>query len=80
LQELTRLRRFVEDWRLLGLCYLEQGQPRKALPALEQALAIRPFRPDVHAALAAAYLRLGDRQHAREHQEMAKWLAEHSQQ
>jgi tetratricopeptide (TPR) repeat protein len=80
LEELTRLRRFVEDWRLLGLCYLEQNQPGKALRALEQALAMRPFRPDVHAALAVAYVRLGDRQSAQEHQEKANWLAEHSQQ
>ena len=80
LEELTRLRRFVEDWRLLGLCYLEQNQPVRALRALERALAMRPFRPDLHAALAACYLRLGDAQSAREHQEKAKWLAEHSQQ
>jgi tetratricopeptide (TPR) repeat protein len=80
LEELTRLRRFVEDWHLLGVCYLEQNQPGKALRALEQALAMRPFRPDIHEALAAAYLRSGDRQRAREHQDKAKWLEEHSQQ
>ena len=31
LQELTRVRRNSEDWRLIAVCYLKQGQPRQAL-------------------------------------------------
>jgi hypothetical protein len=80
LEKLTRLRRYAEDWRLLGICYLQTNQPRKALAAVQQALAIRPFRPDTHAVLADVYLRLGDVPRAKEHQEKARWLAEHSQQ
>src|SRR5262249_46366933 len=52
LQELVLLRRCADDWRLLGMCYLEQRQPGKALPALQEALAIRPFRSATHSVLA----------------------------
>jgi predicted CXXCH cytochrome family protein len=79
LTELVVQRRFAEDWRLLGLCYLEQRQPAKALPALEQALAIRPFRSATHSALAEAYRQLGDPRRAGEHQDRALWLSKHGQ-
>jgi Tfp pilus assembly protein PilF len=79
LEELVRMRRFAEDWRLLGMCYLEQRQPQKALAALKQALAIRPFRPDIHDGLAQVYRQLRDEPHAREHLEKARWLFEHKQ-
>lgn len=80
LEKVTRLRRQAEDWRLLGICHLEQNQARKAVEALQQALKIRPFRPDIHGGLADAYEQLGDRSRMRQHQEKARWLALHQQQ
>ncbi len=77
LQELVRLRRGSEEWGLLGMCYLMQHQPREAIPAFEQALAIRPDSHPLHVGLAQVYHQLGDVQRAREHQEKAQWLFEH---
>jgi tetratricopeptide (TPR) repeat protein len=75
LVELVLLRRYADDWRLLGSIYLEQKQPGKALPALQQALAIRPDRAATHSALAEAYRQVGDQQRANEHLEKARWLS-----
>ncbi len=74
LKEATHLRRFSEDWGLLGLCYAAQDQPREALAALQQALAIRPDNASVHAGLADVYQKLGDEAHAREHRDKARLL------
>jgi predicted CXXCH cytochrome family protein len=79
LKKLVTQRRYSEDWQLLGVCYLEQGLVREALPALQQALAIKPYRPDVHGALADAYRKLGDTKRAEEHLQTARWLFEHHQ-
>src|SRR5262249_10015514 len=59
LEELTRLRRASEDWRILGACHLRREEPGKALPAFERALAIDPFDPQTHAGLAEVHRRLG---------------------
>lgn len=77
LTELTTLRRRSEDWYLLGMCHLMRGRPRDALPALEQALAIRGDRHLLHAALAEAYRRTGDAARAKAHHEKAVWLRDH---
>jgi tetratricopeptide (TPR) repeat protein len=74
LQHLVRLRRFSDDWRMLGAAYLSDHQPEKAANALREALAIRPTRPDVHRALAEAYFQLGDQTKAQEHRQKAEWL------
>jgi predicted CXXCH cytochrome family protein len=79
LREVVRLRRYPEDWHLLGMCALEQGRPAEAVPAFRRALAIRPSRPATHAALAEAYRQLGDSRQAAEHHEKARWLAQHRQ-
>jgi tetratricopeptide (TPR) repeat protein len=79
LEELVRMRRFAEDWRILGKCYLDLSQPRKALPALQQALAIRPYRHTTHLDLAEAYRLLGDTARADEHMARARWLFDHRQ-
>jgi tetratricopeptide (TPR) repeat protein len=79
LEQLVRLQRWAEDLRLLGTCYLALDQPRRALAAFQQALAIRPTRPDVHDGLAQAYQRLGDAARARDHAEKAQWLQRHGQ-
>jgi Tetratricopeptide repeat/Cytochrome c554 and c-prime len=77
LEEATRLRRSLDDWRMLGRLYLEQNQPAKALDALQQATSIRPDRYAVHAGLAEAYRRLGRDSLAREHEDKARWLFSH---
>jgi hypothetical protein len=74
LEELVRLQRAAEDWYFLGVCHLRQGRPAEALPALRQALAIRPDRFATHGALAEVYHRLGDGRRAREHRDKAAWL------
>jgi tetratricopeptide (TPR) repeat protein len=79
LDELVHLRRSADDWRLLGVCYLEMSQTPQALPALERALAIRPYRPTVHLALEEAFRRQGDFARLAEHQAKARWLFEHQQ-
>src|SRR5262249_39361327 len=48
LGELTKRRRYSGDWRLLGMCYLEQADFPKAVAAFQQALTIRPWRADVY--------------------------------
>jgi hypothetical protein len=75
-EELVRLRRYADDWRLLGFCYFEQDQPRQALAALEHALAIRPYRHTTHLGLADVYRRLGDPKRSQEHTAKARWLLE----
>jgi predicted CXXCH cytochrome family protein len=74
LEDLVRRRRFAEDWRLLGAAYQLDYEPQKALSALKQALAIRPTRHDVHAAIADVYFQQGDWVRAREHRQKAEWL------
>jgi hypothetical protein len=74
LEQVVLLRRNPDDWGPLGISYLEQNQPQKALTALQKALAIRPSHPTTHAALARAYRQLGDLPQAQEHQDKASWL------
>lgn len=79
LEELTTLRRYAEDWRLLGIAHLEHDQPRKALPAFQRALEIRPTRPTIHLGLAEVYRRLEQPELAQEHHEKAQWLIQKNQ-
>jgi predicted CXXCH cytochrome family protein len=79
LQEATRERRFAEDWRLLGVSYLQQGETDRALEALRYALAIRPTRHTTHLGLAEAYRRSGDLRRSQEHAYKAEWLREQQQ-
>jgi tetratricopeptide (TPR) repeat protein len=79
LEEAVRLRRSEDCWRLLGASYFDQKETQKALSALKEALAIRPYRYNTHFGLAEAYRRLGDVPHSRDHLEKAKWLQAHNQ-
>jgi len=79
LEGMVRLRRFGDDWRLLGMSYLRANEPQKALAALQQAQAIRPFRPTIHAGLAETYRELGDARRADDHLERSRWLQSHRQ-
>src|SRR5262245_41092784 len=75
LEGLTKRRRHAEDWRLLGHCYLQLGQTRQAVRALEQAAAIQPFRAHIHGALGDAYLQAGDQQRGHTHLDKAQVLS-----
>ena len=75
LEGLTKRRRHAEDWRLLGHCYFQIGQPRQAVRALEQAVAIQPFRAQIHGTLADAYLQAGEGPRGRAHLEKAEFLS-----
>ncbi len=79
LEEAVLLRRSDDNWRLLGLSYLDNGQFEKALPALQQALAIRPYRPDTHFGLAETYRQLGNSSLSKDSRERALWLLSHKQ-
>jgi hypothetical protein len=79
LEELGRLQRFADDWRVLGLSRLRTNSPTKAVAALEKAVEIRPFRPSNHSALADAYYRVGETRLAEEHRRKARWLRDHNQ-
>ncbi|MCS6977788.1 MAG: tetratricopeptide repeat protein [Gemmatales bacterium] len=79
LEEVVRIRRLAEDWRVLGNCYLEEGQITKALAALQKAVEIRPYRPDIHSDLANAYLAVGNDRKAQEHFAKSRWLLENRQ-
>jgi hypothetical protein len=74
LEEGVKLRRFADDWRLLGANYLDDGKTEKAVPAFRQSLLIRPYRPATHFGLAECYRRLGAGPRAGEHFEKAQWL------
>lgn len=74
LDEVVRRQRAANDWYFLGLCYLEQDRPLKALPALRQAMTIRPDFSAVHARLAQAYERLGNVPQSKEHRDKARRL------
>lgn len=79
LEELTRIRRFADDWKMLAMSYLQTGEAKKALAALQQAEAIRPFRPTIQAGLAETFRHLGDDKRAEEHAEKTRWLERHKQ-
>ena len=57
-----------------GLSYLENKQPDKALPALNQALAIRPYQPDTQFGLAEIYRLRGNLTLSNEYRAKALWL------
>jgi hypothetical protein len=79
LEELVRLRRTADDWRLLGMCYLSLNQPQKGLGPLQKALEIRPYRPANQLGMSEAFRLLGDSRRAAEYRDRAKWFADHHQ-
>jgi hypothetical protein len=68
LHQLTRLRRQADDWLLLGQYEQARNQPAQAVEALEKAVRINTWLPDVHRSLMQFYLRQGDRERAAWHQ------------
>jgi hypothetical protein len=74
LEEAIQLRRSADNWRLLGMCYMEQDQPSEALSAFQKALSIRPYTSDSYLSMSQAYKRLGDAARAGEFLEKAHFL------
>ena len=77
LEELVQLRRLSEDWRHLGHCYLQNGNPQQALMAFQRALSIRPSRAAIHDGLAQVYDRLGEIRLSKDHRRKGQWLLMH---
>lgn len=75
LEELTRLRRVAEDHVLVAQCYLSLRHMDTAWEAAQAALAIDPFRPDIHQLVAELAGRRGDAALAEEHRKKAERLA-----
>lgn len=78
-EELVTIRRFADDWRMLGICQLNLNQPGYAVSAFQRALEIRPFRPGIHEMMAEAQRRLGNKQAADERLGLAQWLTRKQQ-
>lgn len=79
LERSVTLRRFADDWRLLGANYLDDGKVDQALPAFQRALEIRPYRAATHYGLAECYRRTGDAVRAKDHFEKGQWLERNRQ-
>jgi tetratricopeptide (TPR) repeat protein len=75
LEQLTALRRQAQDWLLLALCRKGLGDLAGARRDLQQAVAIAPFRPDLHDQLAAVYERDGNTAAAQRERSIARRLA-----
>jgi tetratricopeptide (TPR) repeat protein len=77
LEQSVKLRRSGEDWRILGVSYLHQNLPNKALAAFQNSLAIRPDRPSLHLGLSECFRRMDDTARAKDHLEKAEWIQQH---
>ena len=54
------MRRLSEDWLLLAICRERKADPAGALAGLRQAVAIAPFRAQLHDDLAQLLTSAGD--------------------
>lgn len=63
--QLVEMRRHSEDWLMLALCRSRLGETGPAVKAIEKAIAIHPFRPELHEAAAEIYGRAGDEENVR---------------
>jgi predicted CXXCH cytochrome family protein len=74
LEEMNKLLRNAEQWRMLGGSYLHMNQTANALPPFKEALSLRPYSPEIHEDLAEAYRRAGKSELVQEHLHKARWL------
>ncbi len=51
-EKLVQLRRRSQDWYLLGIAQFQSGQKESGMTALQHAIEIQPFRPDLRETLA----------------------------
>ena len=79
LENLRRARRLAPDhpitYASLGKIYLKRRDAKKAQEALEDAIQINPFNPDIHKDLAAAYEMLGRSESALKEREIFNKLS-----
>ncbi len=57
----------------LGICYLEKGDPVRAIPELQASVALNDQDPDAHFLLGVAYMQSGQLDYALEHLERT-WI------
>ena len=74
LEQLVKLRRRSEDWRLLGIARFQCGQKETGLAAMQQSIEIQPFRRDLHETLSDMYRSLGKTDEAETHRQVAAQL------
>lgn len=74
LEGATRIRRYADDWRLLGLCYMLDGRLPEALASARKGVDIRPTSFMNHGALYEVLKRSGDQRSAKEHLDRAQAL------
>lgn len=79
LRPLIENRRMAEHFVLLAHSRRLSGNAEEELQAWQRALAVNPFRSDVHAQLVRSYLQQGDRQQADRHRHWAEYLEQLSQ-
>ena len=79
LEQVVRVRRLSNDWRLLGANYGDQNKADQALSAFQHALTIRPDEFRTHLGLAESYRRLSDTVRMKDHRDKAEWLRLHQQ-
>lgn len=72
--ELTRLRRNVDDWLLVGQCHRLRRDLNAELAALKKAAEIDPFVPEVHLLLSQVYAAAALEEEAARHHEIAAVL------
>lgn len=72
---LTTIRRWDDDWKMLGICLSRQNDHKGAVRAFEKAVAIRRDKPDLHQLLAEAHQQAGNSEKAQKHFDMARRLA-----
>jgi len=79
LEHLSRAKKLAPDhpitYASLGKIYLKRKEAKKAEEALEDAIQINPFNPDIHKDLAAAYEMLGRSESALKEREIFNKLS-----
>ena len=77
LEQLTQLRRQAGDWYFLAACRYHEKDLDGALDAGKTAVAIRPDQPNFQALLAELYLKTGQTELAKHHQQLSVQLTQH---
>ena len=76
LEQLTQLRRQAGDWYFLAVCRYHEKDFDGALKAGKIAVSIRPDQPNFHALLAELYLKTGQAELAKQHQQLSVQLTQ----
>ncbi len=74
LEQLIATRWLAEDWNLFGMLHLQEQDNAAAQHALEHAIGIAPFRPDLRQRLARIYALQGSNEFAERELQIARQL------